>query len=258
MYDPYRSMYSRWDDSGNVQDYLGMAASDCGARTPSHHQTVETTEGDPATQRAVLRECSADKDKEEYADTIVECSSTDGSSDEQTQDLDARFIAYYERSHSGAHDDTPHDGQSQPRAWPNQGGAVRTHDELAREGGFGADIADGVEGELGCENDGDSADQGVVVRGDWVWDGEFWNNADGVSYHPGLQQYFSHGQRIFLSEDQKPVPDSTKLLEEWHLKRYQVPTPAPAPYNLSLATCPPQPCSPPVHMGRVLRSDPPT
>ena len=55
-----------------------------------------------------------------------------------------------------------------------------------------------------------------------MWDGEFWNNADGISYHPGLQQYFSHGKRIFLSEEDKPAPSQEKLMEEFVLKQYQV------------------------------------
>jgi hypothetical protein len=62
---------------------------------------------------------------------------------------------------------------------------------------------------------------GATVCGDWIFDGEWWNTADGVSYHPGLRQYFSHGQRIYLKDDDKPAPDEQKLQQEWELKKYQ-------------------------------------
>ena len=71
MHDPYRSMYSKWDDSGNVPDYPAMATSDCGARTPSHHQTDETTEGDLATKRAVTRALWSLRTRDSYIAAVL-------------------------------------------------------------------------------------------------------------------------------------------------------------------------------------------
>jgi hypothetical protein len=35
--------------------------------------------------------------------------------------------------------------------------------------------------------------------------------SDGVSYHPRLNQYFSCGKRIFLSDAGRPAPDAQRL-----------------------------------------------
>ena len=37
----------------------------------------------------------------------------------------------------------------------------------------------------GEDDGGDGESTSVTTCGDWIWDGEFWNNADGVSFHPG-------------------------------------------------------------------------
>jgi len=122
-------------------------------------------------------------EKEGYV-LSIDCHSTSASSDD---DVEARFIAYYD-SH----------GQ-------RERGAADYRAERERSEPSGAD-------EHG----------GVTICGDWIFDGEFWNTADGVSYHPGLQQYFSKGERIYLKDDEKPAPDGQRLQEEWQLKRYQM------------------------------------
>lgn len=122
--------------------------------------------------------------EEEDYDHSIDGHSTGASSDD---DVEARFIAYYDKHGQGGH------GTADYRA------------ERERIEPLGAD-------EQG----------GVTVCGDWIFDGEFWNTADGVSYHPGLRQYFSNGERIYLNDDDKPAPDEQRLQEEWQLKRYQM------------------------------------
>ena len=39
---------------------------------------------------------------------------------------------------------------------------------------------------------------------------------------PGLNQCFSRGERVFLSEADKPAPDADRLLQEWQVRQYQM------------------------------------
>jgi hypothetical protein len=80
-----------------------------------------------------------------------------------------------------------------------------------------SDDLDGEEWQSGVEEQVTSETQ---VCGDWIWDGEFWVTADGLSYHPGLGQYFRAGQRIWLREEDKPAPDADRLHERWVQDRY--------------------------------------
>ncbi len=59
-----------------------------------------------------------------------------------------------------------------------------------------------------------------LTYGDWIWDGEFWITADGLSYHPGLNQCFSAGQRIWLRPEDVPAPSSDVMQERWRCDRY--------------------------------------
>ena len=196
-------MYSRWDDEGQVHDYPSEHANGCTDDSESslniltkeagHGQVGMGTKKNHADTTGVA-ELEESEEGGEYA---IDCHSTDESSDAANDDeMEARFIAYYERGKDA------------------QGMQVEAFDyRLAR--GSGADGG-------GQEDEETIGDNAGTVCGDWIWDGAFWNNADGVSYHPGLSQYFSHGKRIFLSDVDKPAPDEQKLKEEWKFKQYQV------------------------------------
>ena len=198
MWDPARAVYSKWDDAGNVVDYPGEqragAGSDRSATTPQYR-----TDGDATKERGAKEDassgfgiCEESEEEGEYVDTI-DCRSTDGSSEGTQEDgeLEARFVEYYKREQGGDHD---------------LASDYRARRKSADEAG----------------QDDDTAHADAIVSGDWVWDGEFWNNADGVSYHPSLKQYFSHGKRIFPSDEDKPKLCDEKLMDDFLLKKYQV------------------------------------
>jgi len=185
MWDPARAVYSRWDDAGNVVDYPGeehaLTGTDLGTMTPHHRAGGGAPGGDGGAEPA---SCGFGQHVEsEEEEYAAECKSTDdGSSDGAPADDGDLDARFIEYYKRNQRADTEGAGED----------AEGTHDS-----------------------------SGAIVSGDWVWDGEFWNNADGVSYHPGLDQYFSHGQRIFPSEEDKPKLCDEKLLEDFLQKKYQ-------------------------------------
>ena len=205
MWDPARAVYSKWDDAGNVLDYPGeqhaCTGPDRSAMTPQYSAMTPQyrTDGDATKERSAKDDvlsgfglCEESEEEGEYVDTI-DCRSTDGSSDGAQEDsaLEARFVEYYNREQGGGHE---------------LASDYRARRKSTDEAG----------------QDDDTAHASAIVSGDWVWDGEFWNNADGVSYHPSLKQYFSHGKRIFPSDEDKPKLCDEKLMEGFLLKKYQV------------------------------------
>ena len=57
---------------------------------------------------------------------------------------------------------------------------THTHTQQDYRAARNADLSD-----HGEDDGGDGESTSVTTCGDWIWDGEFWNNADGVSFHPG-------------------------------------------------------------------------
>lgn len=202
-------MYSRWDDAGQVHDCgedANAGGNDdsessliVGTEETGHRQVgMDTKETTHADTRGFVR-LKESEEGGEYTEAI-DCHSTDESSDAaDADDMEARFIAYYKH---GKDADLSAQGMKEEAL----------DYRMARSSGA----------DDGGQEDEDEKDNAGTVSGDWVWDGEFWNNADGVSYHAGLNQYFSHGKRIFLSEGEKPAPDAQKLLEDWKYRQYQV------------------------------------
>ena len=171
---------------------------------------------DPATQQYGSL-CSEELTKRESAPestSVVDVVSTSSHCAEQSHESIDKGKGNNNSGQGNCSDSDSGDSAGQSTSSDGDAPALLSGERRARED---SEDLDGEEWNPDAETE---TAAGAQVCGDWIWDGEFWVTADGLSYHPGLGQYFRAGQRIWLREQDKPAPDAGRLHERWVQDRY--------------------------------------